>query len=71
MDSTCARIVEVASRRSVERVSEEELFDALDIPESSRCSTDAQIPRLGTAHQKTDRGLVKTQNSLSIAKASL
>jgi CubicO group peptidase (beta-lactamase class C family) len=35
--------------------------------ETSHYPTDAQMPRLVTAYQKTDKGLVKNQNSLSMS----
>jgi CubicO group peptidase (beta-lactamase class C family) len=62
-----ARIVEVASNTPLNKFLKQRLFDPLDMPETSHYPTDAQMPRLVTAYQKTDKGLVKTQNSLSMS----
>jgi len=62
-----ARIVEVASGMPLNGFLKRRIFDPLDMPETSHYPTDAQMPRLVTAYQKTDKGLVKTQNSLSMS----
>jgi len=62
-----ARIVEVASGQPLNRFLKQRIFDPLDMPETSHYPTDAQMPRLVTAYQKRDQGLVKTQNSLSMS----
>jgi CubicO group peptidase (beta-lactamase class C family) len=62
-----ARIVEVASGTPLNVFLKQRIFDPLDMPETSHYPTDAQMPRLVTAYQKTDKGLVKTQNSLSMS----
>jgi CubicO group peptidase (beta-lactamase class C family) len=62
-----ARIVEVASGMPLNRFLKQRLFDPLDMPETSHYPTDEQMPRLVTAYQKTEKGLVKTQNSLSMS----
>jgi CubicO group peptidase (beta-lactamase class C family) len=62
-----ARIVEVASGMPLNQFLKQRLFDPLDMPETSHYPTDAQMPRLVTAYQKTEKGLVKTQNSLSMS----
>jgi CubicO group peptidase (beta-lactamase class C family) len=62
-----ARIVEVASGTPLNVFLKERLFGPLDMSETSHYPTDAQMPRLVTAYQKTDKGLVKNQNSLSMS----
>jgi CubicO group peptidase (beta-lactamase class C family) len=62
-----ARIVEVASGTPLNVFLKQRIFDPLDMPETSHYPTDAQMPRLVTAYQKNDKGLVKTQNSLSMS----
>jgi CubicO group peptidase (beta-lactamase class C family) len=62
-----ARIVEVASGVPLDRFLKQRLFDPLDMSNTSHYPTDAQMPRLVTAYQKTDKGLVKNQNSLSMS----
>jgi CubicO group peptidase (beta-lactamase class C family) len=62
-----ARIVEVASGIPLNIFLKQRIFDPCDMPETSHYPTDAQMPRLATAYQKTDKGLVKTQNSLSMS----
>lgn len=62
-----ARIVEVASGTTLDRFLKQRIFEPLDMPETSHYPTDAQMPRLVTAYQKTEKGLVKTQNSLSMS----
>jgi len=62
-----ARIVEVASGVPLDRFLKQRLFDPLDMPNTSHYPTDAQMPRLVTAYQKTDKGLVKNENSLSMS----
>jgi len=62
-----ARIVEVASGTPLNIFLKQRIFDPLDMPETSHYPTDAQMQRLVTAYQKTDKGLVKTQNSLSMS----
>jgi CubicO group peptidase (beta-lactamase class C family) len=62
-----ARIVEVASGMPLNTFLKQRIFDPLDMTETSHYPTDAQMPRLVTAYQKTANGLVKTQNSLSMS----
>jgi CubicO group peptidase (beta-lactamase class C family) len=62
-----ARIVEIASGIPLNVFLKQRIFDPLEMPETSHYPTDAQMPRLVTAYQKTDKGLVKTQNSLSMS----
>ena len=62
-----ARIVEIASGMPLNIFLKQRIFEPLDMPETSHYPTDAQMPRLVTAYQKTDKGLVKTQNSLSMS----
>ena len=62
-----ARIVEVTSGVPLDRFLKQRVFDPLDMPNTSHYPTDAQMPRLVTAYQKTDKGLVKTENSLSMS----
>ncbi len=62
-----ARIVEVASGVPLDRFLKQRVFDPLDMPNTSHYPTDAQMPRLVTAYRKTDKGLVKTENSLSMS----
>ena len=62
-----ARIVEVASGVPLDRFLKQRVFDPLDMPNTSHYPTDAQMPRLVTAYQKTAKGLVKTENSLSMS----
>jgi CubicO group peptidase (beta-lactamase class C family) len=62
-----ARIVEVASRMPLDRFLKQRIFDPLDMPETHHYPTDEQMARLATAYRKTDTGLVKTENSLSMS----
>lgn len=62
-----ARIVEIASGVPLNTFLKQRIFDPLDMPETSHYPTDAQMPRLVTAYQKTENGLVKTQNPLSMS----
>jgi len=62
-----ARIVEVSSGTTLDRFLKQRIFDPLDMPNTSHYPTDAQMPRLVTAYRKTDTGLVKTENSLSMS----
>jgi CubicO group peptidase (beta-lactamase class C family) len=62
-----ARIVEVASDMPLDRFLKQRIFDPLDMPDTSHYPTDAQMLRLVTAYQKTDNGLVKNENSLSMS----
>ena len=62
-----ARIVEIASGTPLNVFLKQRIFEPLDMPETSHYPTDAQMPRLVTAYQKTDKGVVKTQNSLSMS----
>src|ERR1035438_3681068 len=62
-----ARIVEIASGMPLNIFLKQRIFEPLDMPETSHYPTDAQMPRLVTAYQKTASGLVKTQNSLSMS----
>lgn len=62
-----ARIVEVASGMPLNQFLKQRLFGPLDMPETSHYPTDEQMPRLVSAYQKTDKGLVKNQNSLSMS----
>ena len=62
-----ARVVEVASGMPLNVFLKQRIFDPLEMHETSHYPTDAQMPRLVTAYQKTDKGLVKTQNSLSMS----
>lgn len=62
-----ARIVEIASGMPLNVFLKQRIFDPLDMTDTSHYPTDAQMPRLVTAYQKTDKGLVKTQNSLSMS----
>jgi CubicO group peptidase (beta-lactamase class C family) len=62
-----ARIVEVSSATTLDRFLKQRIFDPLDMPNTSHYPTDAQMPRLVTAYRKTDTGLVKTENSLSMS----
>ena len=62
-----ARIVEITSGMPLNVFLKQRLFDPLDMPETSHYPTDAQMPKLVTAYQKTANGLVKTQNSLSMS----
>jgi len=62
-----ARIVEIASGMPLNVFLKQRIFDPLDMPNTSHYPTDAQMPILVTAYQKTDKGLVKTQNSLSMS----
>jgi CubicO group peptidase (beta-lactamase class C family) len=62
-----ARIVEIASGMPLNVFLKQRLFEPLDMPETSHYPTDAQMPRLVTAYQKTPNGLTKTQNSLSMS----
>lgn len=62
-----ARVVEIVSGTPLNLFLKQRLFDPLDMPETSHYPTDAQMPRLVTAYQKTAQGLVETQNSLSMS----
>jgi CubicO group peptidase (beta-lactamase class C family) len=62
-----ARIVEVASGTPLNVFLKQRIFEPLDMPETSHYPSEAQMPRLVTAYQKTDKGVVKTQNSLSMS----
>jgi CubicO group peptidase (beta-lactamase class C family) len=62
-----ARIVEITSGMPLNRFLKQRIFDPLDMSETSHYPTDAQMPRLVTAYRKTDQGLVKTENSLSMS----
>jgi CubicO group peptidase (beta-lactamase class C family) len=62
-----ARVVEVASNMPLDRFLKQRIFDPLDMPNTSHYPTDAQMPRLVTAYTKTDKGLAKNQNSLSMS----
>ena len=62
-----ARVVEVASGVPFDRFLKQRIFVPLDMPNTSHYPTDAQMPQLVTAYQKTDKGLVKTENSLSMS----
>ncbi len=62
-----ARIVEIASGTPLNVFLKQRLFEPLDMPDTSHYPTDAQMPRLVTAYQKTANGLVKNQNSLSMS----
>lgn len=62
-----ARVVEIVSGQPLNVFLKERIFDPLDMPDTSHYPTDAQMPRLVTAYQKRDQGLVETQNSLSMS----
>jgi CubicO group peptidase (beta-lactamase class C family) len=62
-----ARIVEIASGMPLNRFLKQRIFDPLNMPETSHYPTEEQMPRLVSAYQKTDKGLVKNQNSLSMS----
>jgi CubicO group peptidase (beta-lactamase class C family) len=62
-----ARIVEIASGVPLNQFLKQRIFEPLNMPETSHYPTDAQMPRLVSAYQKTDKGLVKNQNSLSMS----
>jgi CubicO group peptidase (beta-lactamase class C family) len=62
-----ARVVEIVSGTPLNIFLKQRIFDPLEMPDTSHYPTDAQMPRLVTAYQKTDRGLVETQNSLSMS----
>ena len=62
-----ARVVEVTSGMPLDRFLKQRVFDPLDMPDTSHYPTDAQMARLVTAYRKTDSGLVKTENSLSMS----
>jgi len=62
-----ARVVEVASGVPLDRFLKQRIFVPLDMPNTSHYPTDAQMPQLVTAYRKTDKGLVKTENSLSMS----
>jgi CubicO group peptidase (beta-lactamase class C family) len=62
-----ARIVEVTSGVPLDRFLKQRIFDPLDMTETSHYPTDAQMPRLVTAYQKTAEGLKKNENSLSMS----
>ncbi len=62
-----ARIVEVTSGMPLDRFLKQRIFDPLEMAETSHYPTDAQMPRLVTAYQKSATGLVKNENSLSMS----
>ena len=62
-----ARIVEVASGMPLDKFLKQRIFDPLEMPETSHYPTDVQMPRLVTAYTKSDKGLTKNQNSLSMS----
>jgi len=62
-----ARVVEVASSIPLDRFLQQRVFDPLDMPNTHHYPTDEQMPRLVTAYTKGEKGLVKTQNSLSMS----
>jgi len=62
-----ARIVEITSGMPLDRFLKQRIFDPLDMPDTSHYPTDAQMPRLVTAYQKTAAGLKKNENSLSMS----
>jgi CubicO group peptidase (beta-lactamase class C family) len=62
-----ARIVEITSGMPLDRFLKTRIFDPLDMPNTRHYPTDAQMPLLVTAYQKTDQGLVKNENSLSMS----
>ena len=62
-----ARIVEVASGMPLNRFLKQRIFDPLEMGETSHYPTDAQMPRLVTAYTKTDKGMVKNENSMSMS----
>jgi CubicO group peptidase (beta-lactamase class C family) len=62
-----ARIVEITSGMPLDRFLKQRIFDPLDMPDTSHYPTDAQMPRLVTAYQKTPEGLKKNENSLSMS----
>jgi CubicO group peptidase (beta-lactamase class C family) len=62
-----ARIVEITSGIPLDRFLKQRIFDPLDMPDTSHYPTDAQMPRLVTVYQKTDNGLKKNENSLSMS----
>jgi CubicO group peptidase (beta-lactamase class C family) len=62
-----ARIVEIASGTPLNSFLKQRIFEPLDMPETSHSPSEAQMPRLVMAYQKTDKGVVKTQNSLSMS----
>ena len=61
------RIVEVASGQQLDKFLKARIFDPLDMPNTSHYPTDAQMPILVSAYNKTATGLVKNQNSLSMS----
>jgi CubicO group peptidase (beta-lactamase class C family) len=62
-----ARIVEITSGMPLDRFLKQRIFDPLEMPNTRHYPTDAQMPLLVTAYQKTDQGLVKNENSLSMS----
>jgi CubicO group peptidase (beta-lactamase class C family) len=62
-----ARIVEIASGMPLNQFLKQRIFGPLDMNETSHYPTDAQMPRLVTAYTKTDKGMVKNENSLSMS----
>ncbi len=62
-----ARIVEITSGMPLDRFLKQRIFDPLSMPDTSHYPTDAQMPRLVTAYQKTAQGLTKNENSLSMS----
>jgi len=59
--------VEITSGMPLDRFLKTRIFDPLDMPNTRHYPTDAQMPLLVTAYQKTDQGLVKNENSLSMS----
>jgi CubicO group peptidase (beta-lactamase class C family) len=62
-----ARVVEIVSDTPLNIFLKQRIFDPLEMPDTSHYPTDAQMPRLVTAYQKTAQGLTETQNSLSMS----
>jgi CubicO group peptidase (beta-lactamase class C family) len=62
-----ARIVEITSGMPLDRFVKQRIFDPLEMPNTRHYPTDAQMPLLVTAYQKTNKGLVKNENSLSMS----
>ena len=62
-----ARIVEITSGMPLDRFLRQRIFDPLDMPEIRHYPTDEQMARLATAYRKTDKGLEKVENSLSMS----
>ena len=62
-----ARIVEVVSNQPLDQFLKRRIFEPLDMPNTSHYPTEAQMPILATAYQKTGGALVKFENSLSMS----